>query len=196
MLKLGYGLSDASFKVFLSIITDMLPKDNKVPANAYYTKKLTVPLTMGVEKIHMCRNHCILYQGDDYKDLESYPKCGASRYKTNKDYREEECVASVSEGKNQKKSQKKTQQSSKPTSKEKEVDYYALKNISALAMWYLPVVDRLRCLFAYVTPDFKGQSRVHLIYAPKKTTHIITKCIEINVTISPEYLLHSGNLTK
>jgi hypothetical protein len=37
---------------------------------------------------------------------------------------------------------------------------------------------------------------VHLIYAPKKTTHIITKCIEINVTISSEYLLHSESLTK
>jgi hypothetical protein len=24
---------------------------------------------------------------------------------------------------------------------------------------------------------------VHLIHAPKKTTHIITECIEINVTI-------------
>jgi hypothetical protein len=34
-----------------------------------------------------------------------------------------------------------------------------------------------------VTPGFKGQSRVHLIYAPKKTTHIITECIEMNVTI-------------
>jgi hypothetical protein len=32
-------------------------------------------------------------------------------------------------------------------------------------------------------PGFKGQSQVHLIYAPKKTTYIITKCIEINVTI-------------
>jgi hypothetical protein len=47
-----------------------------------------------------------------------------------------------------------------------------------------------------VTPGFKGQSRVHLIYAPKKTTHIITECIEINVTISSEYLLHSESLTK
>jgi hypothetical protein len=37
-----------------------------------------------------------------------------------------------------------------------------------------------------VTPRFKGQSRVHLIYAPKKTTHIITECIEINVTITSE----------
>jgi hypothetical protein len=34
-----------------------------------------------------------------------------------------------------------------------------------------------------VTPGFKRQSRVHLIHAPKKTTYIITECIEINVTI-------------
>jgi hypothetical protein len=47
-----------------------------------------------------------------------------------------------------------------------------------------------------VTPGFKGQSRVHLIYAPKKTTHIITECIEINGTIPSEYLLHSRSLTK
>jgi len=64
--KARYGLSDAGFDVFLSIIANMLPKDNKVPANTYYAKKLISPLTMGVEKIHACRNHCILYQGDDY----------------------------------------------------------------------------------------------------------------------------------
>ena len=55
-------------------------------------------------------------------------------------------------GKKQRKTQKKTQQSSKPTSKDKEgVDYYAQKKIPALVMWYLPVVDRLRSLFA--NPD-------------------------------------------
>jgi hypothetical protein len=37
-----------------------------------------------------------------------------------------------------------------------------------------------------VTPGFKEQSRVHLIHAPKKTTYIITGCIEINVTITSE----------
>jgi hypothetical protein len=45
-----------------------------------------------------------------------------------------------------------------------------------------------------VTPGFKGQSRVRLIHAPKKTTYIITECIEINVTITSEYLLLSGSL--
>jgi hypothetical protein len=87
MLKARYDLSHAGFAAFLSIITDMLSKESKVSANTYYTKKLINHLIMGVEKIHACRNQCILYRCDDYKDLESCPKCGASRYKTNKDYR-------------------------------------------------------------------------------------------------------------
>jgi predicted nucleic acid-binding Zn-ribbon protein len=100
---------------------------------------------MGVEKIHACRNHCTLYRGDEYKDLDSCPNCGASRYKTNKDYREEDCATTVRTGKKRKKAQQKTQ----PTRKDKEeVDYYAQKKIPALVMWYLPVIDRLRCLFA------------------------------------------------
>jgi hypothetical protein len=37
---------------------------------------------------------------------------------------------------------------------------------------------------------------MHLIHAPKKTTYIITECIEINVIITSEYLLHSGSLKK
>jgi hypothetical protein len=49
-------------------------------------------------------------------------------------------------GRSERKPPKKT---SKSMSKEKEeVDYYVLKKIPALVMWYLPVVDRLRCLFA------------------------------------------------
>jgi hypothetical protein len=108
MLKARYDLSDAGFDAFLSIIADMLPKKNKVHANTYYAKKLISPLAMDVKKIHACRNHCILYRGDDYKDLEGCPKSNASRYKMNKDYREEECVASVSKRKKRKKALKKT----------------------------------------------------------------------------------------
>ena len=33
MLMARYGLSDAGFDAFLSIIVDMLPKENEVPAN-------------------------------------------------------------------------------------------------------------------------------------------------------------------
>ena len=58
---------------------------------------------MGVEKIDTCRNHYILYRGNDYKDLESCPNYGVSRYKINKDYLEEENGACVKTGKKQKK---------------------------------------------------------------------------------------------
>jgi hypothetical protein len=59
------------FDVFLSIIVDILPKENIVLANTHYAKKLISLLTIGVEKIHVSRNRCIIYRGDDYKDLES-----------------------------------------------------------------------------------------------------------------------------
>ena len=64
MLKAKYGVSDAGFDAFLSIIADMLPKENNVPANTYYANKLISPFTIGVEKIHMCRNHCIHMCGE------------------------------------------------------------------------------------------------------------------------------------
>lgn len=96
MLKARYGMSDAGLDAFLCIIADMLPKKNNVCAKTYYVKKLISPLTMGMEKIHAC------HDDDDYKDLESCPKCGATTYKTNKDYREKECVASISKGKKRK----------------------------------------------------------------------------------------------
>jgi hypothetical protein len=86
MLKSKFGWSDASFNELLRVLAKLLPKGNKVPANTYFAKKLISPLTMGVKKIDACRNHCILYRGDDYKDLDSCPNCGVSRYMMNKDY--------------------------------------------------------------------------------------------------------------
>jgi hypothetical protein len=44
-------------------------------------------------------------------------------------------------------------------------------------------ISMIFALRSCITPGFKGQRRVHLIHAPKKTTYIITECIEINVTI-------------
>ena len=103
MLKSQYYWSDTSFNEFLRVLAKLLPKGNKVSATAYYAKKLISPLTVGVKKIDACRNHCILYRGDDYKDLESCLNCGATRYKMNKDYHEEENGACVKTGKKQKK---------------------------------------------------------------------------------------------
>jgi len=38
---------------------------------------------MGIEKIHACPNHCILFHGKTFKRLDKCPWCGASRYKNN-----------------------------------------------------------------------------------------------------------------
>jgi hypothetical protein len=63
--------------------------------------------------------------------------------------------------------------------KPKEHDINVLE-ISLLLM--LSRSGKLILLFSLIShPSFKEQSRVHLIYAPEKTTHIIIECIEINV---------------
>jgi hypothetical protein len=85
----------------LTLLAVVLPKPNFVPTNTYRARKLISPLTMGVERIHVCPNHCILYRGM-FKDLTKCPNYGASRYKINKDYSE-----GTNTGKNRKKDGKK-----------------------------------------------------------------------------------------
>ena len=41
---------------------------------------------MGVERIHACPNHCILFRGDTFKDLKKCPVCSTSQYKNNAGY--------------------------------------------------------------------------------------------------------------
>jgi hypothetical protein len=72
ILKAKYGWSDRSFNDLLTLLAAMLPKPNFVPTNTYQAKKLISPLTMGVERIHVCPNHCILYRRV-FKDLTKCP---------------------------------------------------------------------------------------------------------------------------
>ena len=62
ILKAKYGWSDHSFNDPLCLLSWLLPQPNSVPANTYQAKKVINPLTMGVEKIHACPNHHILFQ--------------------------------------------------------------------------------------------------------------------------------------
>jgi len=75
--KAKYGWSDRSFNDLLTLWAVVLSKPNFVPTNTYQAKKLISPLTMGVERLHVCPNHCILYRGV-FKDLMNCPTCGAS----------------------------------------------------------------------------------------------------------------------
>jgi hypothetical protein len=143
ILKAKYGWSGYSFNDLLHLLSWLLPKPNSVPANTYQAKKVISPLTMGVEKIHACPNHCILFRGKTFELLDKCSRCGANRYENNNLYNGEE----ASKGKKRKKGGKKVVQDSQPTEETLLGNDAKQRRILALAMWYLPVVDRLRRIF-------------------------------------------------
>src|SRR5579883_235279 len=80
-LKSSHGLSDQGFEDMLCVLEKLLPSPNELPRTTYEAKQMICPLDLEVEKIHACTNDCILYRGDEYKDLDACPKCEAPRYK-------------------------------------------------------------------------------------------------------------------
>jgi hypothetical protein len=74
-LKADHGLSNKSLKHLLDVLRDMLPEGNKIAESVYEVKKIIYPLGIEVEKIHACKNICVLFCGD-YSDLDKCPKCG------------------------------------------------------------------------------------------------------------------------
>jgi hypothetical protein len=75
-LKASNGWSDCSFKDLLMLLKDMLPQGNIVLETVHEAKHIIYPLGLEVEKIHACKNDCILYRGSEYEDLEKCPICG------------------------------------------------------------------------------------------------------------------------
>jgi hypothetical protein len=144
ILKAKYGWSDCSFNDLLGLLSWVLPQPNLVPTNTYHAKKVISPLSMGVEKIDACPNHCILFRGDTFKDLDKCPRCGASRYKNNDLYSGgESCTGNKRNKKGAKKVVQESQQLEDTTLGN---DAKKRKN-PALVLWYLPVTDRLRRIF-------------------------------------------------
>jgi hypothetical protein len=62
----------------------MLPDGNQTVESDYQAKKIICPLGIEAEKIHACKNSCVLFHGD-YADLDKCPKCGCDQYKRKKD---------------------------------------------------------------------------------------------------------------
>ena len=109
ILKAKYDWSDCSFNDLLHLLSWVLPQPNSVPANTYQAKKVISPLTMGVEKILACPNHCILFRGETFKSLDKCPRCGVSRYKNDDFYGGDE--ASIGKKRNKKGTKKMVQKS-------------------------------------------------------------------------------------
>jgi hypothetical protein len=79
--KATHSVSDKEFGELLKHLKNMLPKDNELPTTTYEAKQLVCPLGLEVQKIHACPIDFILYHGDEYKNLDACPVCGALGYK-------------------------------------------------------------------------------------------------------------------
>jgi hypothetical protein len=63
----------------------MLAQGNAIPKTIYEAKQIICLFGLEVEKIHACKNDCILYHGHVYEDLEKCPICGLDRFNHRKD---------------------------------------------------------------------------------------------------------------
>jgi hypothetical protein len=72
--------SNISFSTLLELLTKVLPKPNGLHSSTYQAKKIICLLTLGIEKIHACPNHCILSR-KEHELKDRCPTCNASRYK-------------------------------------------------------------------------------------------------------------------
>ncbi|XP_025980033.1 uncharacterized protein LOC114371726 [Glycine soja] len=81
-LKAIFGWSDKSLTELLVLLKNMLPNENTLPKSHYDAKKILCPVGMEYQKIHACRNDCILY-GNEFAEMRNCPTCGVSRYKVN-----------------------------------------------------------------------------------------------------------------
>jgi hypothetical protein len=58
------------------LLKDVLSQCNAVPKTVYEAKQIIYPSGLEVQKIHTCKNDCILYHGPEYEDHEKCPICG------------------------------------------------------------------------------------------------------------------------
>jgi hypothetical protein len=84
-LKASNRWSDGSFKNLLTLLKGILPQGNSVPEIVYEAKQIIYPLGLEVKKIHVCKNDCILYRGEEYEDLEKCTTYELDRFNRRKD---------------------------------------------------------------------------------------------------------------
>jgi hypothetical protein len=140
-LKVSHGWSDNSFSEILSLLAKLLPKPNTLPTSTYRAKKLICLLSLCVDKIHAYPNHCILYR-KEHKFKIKCLVCGVSRYKRSYNHVYVDTI--------KKKNKKNAAIGLESVDDENDFDmeYNKKRKISALVMWYLSVIDRLKCVFS------------------------------------------------
>ena len=142
-LKANHGWFDNSFSELLSLLAKLLPKPNTLPTSTYRAKKLICPMSLGVNKIHACPNHCILYL-EENKFKTMCPECGISHFK--RSYNHVYVDTMKKKTKRKKNIAPIGPESLEDDTSDKEDE--KKRKIPALVMWYLPVIDRLKRMFS------------------------------------------------
>jgi hypothetical protein len=142
-LKAIHGWSDNSFSELLSLLAKLLPKPNTLPASTYRAKKHICQMSLGVDKIHACPNHCILYR-KEYEFNTKCLVCGVSKYK--RSYNRVYPDTMKKKIKNRNKTAIGPESDDNKTDPDKEDK--TKRKIPALVMWYLPVIDHLKHVFS------------------------------------------------
>ena len=73
------GVSNTCADEILNVITELLPKGNKLPKSHWEGKKFLRHLGLSYNFIHAYRNGCCLFRGE-LADALTCPKCGELRY--------------------------------------------------------------------------------------------------------------------
>jgi hypothetical protein len=128
-----------------------------------------------VEKIRTCPNHCILYR-KEYEFNTKCLVCGVSRYKRSYNHVYADTM--------KKKIKNKTKSAISPESVDDEIDLdkedKTKRKITALVMWYLLEIDRLKCVFSSprdVSHPILRPNRMLIVCVPRIQvyTHTIQK---------------------
>lgn len=80
-IKVRSGMSESYFDQLLTLVHDMLPRDNVLPKSTDEMKKFLKVFGFGYDVIHACKNDCILYR-KQYAEL--VPRCSESRWERDK----------------------------------------------------------------------------------------------------------------
>jgi hypothetical protein len=139
-LKTTSGWSDTSFLALLELLTKVLPKPNGLPSSTNQAKKIICLLSLGIEKIYACPNHCILYQ-KELKFKDGCPRCNASRYNKTVTVRS----LSMNPTKRAKKGERKSEKNVTP---DQDIEGSKERKVPALVMSYLPVIYCLKRMFS------------------------------------------------
>ena len=73
-------MSEVCYDLIMSIVKDVLPKNEKLAGNFYKAKQMVTKLGLGYNKIHACQNNCMLFYAETESLIECLV-CGHPRYK-------------------------------------------------------------------------------------------------------------------